>query len=167
MPCTRLVSPNFMSSNNAPAPYEVIAESEMSGHDAWQAFDSLWYDTYWASTSDSGVPTWLFIDLGTAKKACATGLRCFSANYPTDWTFEGSNNRIDWDILDTQEDQYLSAFANWYDTFYNDTSYRYYMWNFTGTSDDIIIIGMAKIFIEEVTGVRDVIGEGCVPFNRV
>ena len=156
-----------MSSNNAPAPYEIMAESEFNDHDAYMAFDSLWNDTYWASHPDSGVPTWLFVNLGAAKKACAYGMRCFSANYPTDWTFEGSNNRIDWDILDTQENQTLVFYEDWYGTFENDTNYQYYMWNFTGTSDSIIIIGEAKIFIEEVAAARDLISEGHIPFERV
>jgi len=166
MPCTRLVSPNFMTSNNAPAPYEIIAESAMSGHDGYMAFDSLWWDTYWASSPVSGVPTWLFVNLNTAKKACAYGLRCFSANTPTDWTFEGSNDRVNFDVLDTQVNQTLVFYENWYGTFANDTNYQYYMWNFTGTSDSIIIIGEAKIFIEEVPAARDIISEGCVPFER-
>ncbi len=33
--------------------------------------------------------------------------------------------------------------------------------------DDIIIIGEAKIFIEEIAASRDLISDGCVPFERV
>lgn len=49
---------------------------------------------------------------------------------PKTWSFEGSNNGSDWDVLDTQ-----SEITNWEIgvakefTFNNSTSYRYYRWN--------------------------------------
>ena len=164
MPCTRLISPNNMTANNAPTPYVTLAESESSTNTkAYQAFDGLWESSIWAS---DGIPTWLIIDLGSAKLCCAYALRSLSQNYPKDWTFSGSNNGSDWDLLDTQEDQLLQFYEDWYGTIENETEYRYYKWDFTESSHTIIVLGEAKIYAEQIAGIRDVISTGCIPFER-
>lgn len=166
MPCTRLISPNNMTANNAPTPYQALAESEFStSNKAYQAFDGLWESSVWAS-SVGHMPTWLIIDLGSAKLCCAYGLRSLSVNYPKDWTFSGSNNGTDWTVLDTQTDQTLYFYQDWYGTIENETEYRYYKWDFTESSDTIIVLGEAKVYAEEIAGIRDVISTGCVPFER-
>jgi len=153
-----------MTANNAPSPYLALAESEFStSNKAYQAFDGLWESSTW--TSD-GMPTWLLIDLGSTKLCCAYGLRSLSANKPVSWTFSGSNNGTDWVELDSQEDQLLQFYEDWYGTIENETEYRYYKWDFTESSGTVIVLGEAKIYAEEIAGIRDVISTGCIPFER-
>jgi len=49
---------------------------------------------------------------------------------PEDWTFEGSNNDIDWTVLDTQTGQSFSGYTTkYYLNIGNTTAYRYYRIN--------------------------------------
>jgi len=93
--------------------------------------------TYWqADEAGSGDPsTWKY-DLGSGNgvalvkysmRARATGGR-----WPTDWTFEGSNNDSSWTTLDTKSSETFTNGQRREFTFTNTTSYRYYRFVFTG-----------------------------------
>lgn len=153
-----------MTSDTTPAPYIAVASSTLSAsYKAWRAFDGLHEESVWAS-ANVPLPAWLAVGIGDAQVACRYALRCGSANYPTDWTFEGSNNGMDWDILDTQEDQILQFYYDWYKDIDNTTAYKYYQLTFTGTSDDIIVIGEFRIYTTSV--LTDVVQSGIVAFAR-
>jgi hypothetical protein len=151
-----------MTSNVLPVPYVAVAESELSAENrAYKAFDGLHSDTAWAST---GMPTWLQVGIGNAQVACRYGIRAASANYPTDWTFLGSNNGVDWTLLDTQVDQTLQFYVDWYTNIDNDTAYKYYMWDITGTSGTIIVVGEFRIYTTSI--IKDPVHSGIVSFPR-
>ena len=103
------------------------------------SMDTEWYYGY------SNTPGWLKYDLGEGneKIALSYALTQWDASYgyyASDWTFEGSNDDITWDILDTQTGQYPSGsemVTILYDGFINETPYRYYRLNITGGGVDM------------------------------
>lgn len=118
-----------MTSNSTPSPYVVSASSADPNYPAYLAFDGVnaTVTDCWVCQSNSG---WLKIDLGTQTAVgnyeIEKGYR-FAADAPKEWTFEGSNNDVDWAILDTQTNQ-----INWTNgekrsyMIANPMSFRYY-----------------------------------------
>lgn len=97
-----------------------------------KAFDGL-TNTYW-----DGYPwqsgDYLQYDLGegVSKIAAQYTIRSGSINYPTAWTFAGSNDGENWTTIDTQSGQTLSVdTTHAYNGFVNETAYRYYRWTIT------------------------------------
>jgi hypothetical protein len=119
---------------------------------ASRAFDdSISGTDYW---NGDGVPGWLKYDFGSGNEktiARYTITAYSSAGYraPKDFTFEGSNNNSDWDILDTQTA--LSWGASEKKTFNisNVTAYRYYRWNITAVESSNGILFFEAEMIEE------------------
>lgn len=124
-----------MTSNNVPSPFVITASSFQTDYGAFRAFDGIKNDIMngWATDGvDSGIIT---IDLGTTHIVNSYSLSKRNNNYaemPKNWTFEGSNNNNNWDVLDTHSDV-TSWFAKETKTyqFNNSTSYRYYRLNVT------------------------------------
>lgn len=125
-----------------------LGTSSASASSAWSgsyaasfAFDNYTTNTNcWASSAAPtvGSPQWLKYDFGsgnekiilkytvTARYYTSDQTRC-----PKDWTFEGSNDDSNWDILDTQTEQTgwntnSSPTTKREYTFTNTTAYRYY-----------------------------------------
>ena len=73
-----------------------------TGYEGWRAFDND-SDTRWGVAAASGILT---AALAAAKIIAGYSIRARNDTYlidsPKDWTFEGSNNGIDWTVLDTQ-----------------------------------------------------------------
>lgn len=132
-----------MTSNTTPAPYVVSASSIYNlSWSAWKAFNKSNVDTYdrWAS-ANNGLPAWLKLDFGEGnekiivKYAITTILSSDTSQSPKSFTFEGSNDDINWTILDTRTNE-----INWSSgekreySFENNTPYRYYRVYITATN---------------------------------
>lgn len=88
--------------------------------------------------NQNSVPCWIKYDLGEGvakigKKYTIT-LSSFGATYcPSAWLFQGSNDNTTWTTLDSQSGiTWSSSYQKKEFEFINTTSYRYYMWYFTG-----------------------------------
>lgn len=165
-----LVTPE-MTANDAPEPYVASASTEYSGdYQAWEAFDHVS-----DSDSDSWITTsgqkagWVKLDFGdgnakTITKYTITSRLNETLSAPEDWTFEGSNNDSDWDILDTQVD-----ITDWGNNetktfeFANSTSYRYYRLNITDNVNDnqtaVAELGLYEGAESATTGDRFIVGD--------
>ena len=108
------------------------ASSELYGaYLASRAFDGT--TNYWHSTDPATLPEWIKYDLGegVTRTAAKYTICPYNGNYgcPTEWKFQGSNDDLNWDDLDTQTEQTLiPEQKNVYDSFVNITAYRYYRW---------------------------------------
>lgn len=121
-----------MTSNNTPSPFVASASSALPSYPAYLAFDGVnaTATDCWVCQSNSG---WLKIDFGkqtvVGNYEIEKGYR-FADDAPKEWTFEGSNNDVDWTILDTQTNQ-----INWTNgekrsyMIANPMSFRYYRVN--------------------------------------
>ena len=76
-----------------------------TGYEGWRAFDNN-SNTRWGVAATSGI---ISVALSSAKIVAGYSIRARNDSYlidsPKDWTFEGSNDGINWAILDTQTGQ--------------------------------------------------------------
>lgn len=119
------VSPT-MTANNAPSPYVVSGERTATVYLAMDGnLSTQWY-------GESGSNEWWKIDFGISTLVTGYKLAGYSGtNYPSAWTFSGSNNDSNWTTLDTKTGQVLSGSLSSLYSFTNTTSYRYYKFIFT------------------------------------
>jgi hypothetical protein len=106
--------------------------------------------TVWATLI---FPNWIMIDLGQGKARRLTHYTIrhyFSGQYntffaPKDWTFEGSNDSLNWTILDTKSNY---AFASHTDTFRinNTNAFRYYRLNVTASNSPANVTAALRIY---------------------
>jgi hypothetical protein len=119
-----------MSGSNTPSPYVVSANYEYSSYYAWKAFDSS-LTTEWVAYSRT-LPFLLKIDCGSGNHKVIQGYRLYNlgeANFPRDWTFEGSLDNYTWVVLHTMVNQpSATGWTSWF-SFSNTIAYRYYRWN--------------------------------------
>ena len=104
------------------------ASSEYGGtYVAWWAFDKGY--TYGWVSAQSVNPEWLKYDFGTAKTISSYWIDEVNAAYataePNTWTFEGSNDDINWTTLDTQTSITWGRERKYF-TIGSPGSYRYY-----------------------------------------
>ncbi|WP_379151183.1 discoidin domain-containing protein [Paenibacillus sp. sgz5001063] len=96
-----------MTSNAAPSGVANASTQYDSNSPAWKAFDKLNGSTdYWCAKSSTG---WLSYEFNAAKvitkyTISPIGLNGYVNRMPKNWTFEGSNNGVDWTVLDTKTD---------------------------------------------------------------
>lgn len=136
IPATRV-----MTSNSAPAPYVVSRSSVYnSTYEGWKAFNQTNTGNTDCWITVNGTTTgWLAYDTG--RKTRVDYYRLASGNHtngiassPRDWTFEGSNNNVDWEVIDTQTEQ---TFDNAEEKTYYLSSpvwYRYFRINVTANN---------------------------------
>ncbi len=100
-----------MTSNTTPPPYVASASSEIALDQAFRAFDG---NNNFAWQGFGPPALWLQFDYGipNAKSlgAYTINVSSFSPQFfpdrtPRDWTVEGSNDLITWDVLDTRSGQ--------------------------------------------------------------
>lgn len=140
-----------MTSNTTPSG-EASASSSYSGFEAWKAFNGI-ADGGWQA--DSGTSWWLMYDFGETSKALVTkysitaSTNAGNARSPKNWTFEGSNDGIQWSVLDTQVNQinWTVGLVREY-SFNNEYSFRYYRLNISAnnTTDVYTNVGELKLF---------------------
>jgi F5/8 type C domain len=89
-----------MTSNTAPSPLVASASSEYSGQQAYKAFDDN-TGTNWGGNANP--PGWLEIDLGSGNEIAPSSYHIVASSLgtrsPKDFTFEGSNDGTNWDVL--------------------------------------------------------------------
>jgi hypothetical protein len=129
----------------------IASASSESADNADGAFDTS-TTTFWRT---SGTNTgWLKYDLDTSPTKVAMQYTVQIAttinNAPKDWTFEGSNDDSNWDVLHTVtgETGWSSSEKRTFNGFSNATAYRYYRINITanngGSRTDIADMAMME-----------------------
>jgi hypothetical protein len=139
---------------------KVTASSVYSLTPIWKAFDgnkSYWDGTEYRAWGTGSTTGWIAYEFPTAKKISkyviyygthdaggyANGIN------PKNWTFEGSNDGMNWTILDTQTD-----ITNWTDgeeksfIFNNSTLYKTYRLNITANNG--AVGGAVKLSVHEI-----------------
>jgi hypothetical protein len=139
----------------------ISASSEYNAnYPAWKAFNDSNTDTYDAWITSSGtVSGWLQIQLDTPQKmtkysVTSRGVGTIAA--PKDWTFEGSDDGVNWDVLDTISDETgWSAGERREYTIDNPSEYTYYRINISGNDgssytaiDELEIFKSERFFTE-------------------
>jgi hypothetical protein len=126
-----------MTSNTAPSG---TASAESNDSTAYRAFNGG--ATNW--TSGAGFPHWLAYEFTSAQTLNKYRINCgysggMSINYcPSHWTFEGTNNGVDWTTLDTETDSCDWVAYQYSDfTFDNSESFTKYRVNITDNCDYI------------------------------
>lgn len=114
---------------------KIITSGAYSGRD--KAFDND-YSSGYASQYQSLNATpacWVGQDFGTSPKIIVaysiTAIPDHADGAPTAWTFEGSNDNVDWEVLDTRVSTGWSPREKRFFEFTNATAYRYYRINIT------------------------------------
>lgn len=145
-----------MTADNAPSPYVVSANySIYFGRPVFHGFDN-------SATSNllsidgvtAGIVT---MDLGSGNGKVVKKYTIYPENgqytrFPSDWTFEGSNNGTDWDVLDTQAGQTAADMNGEEYIITNTTSYRYYRLNITDNNGSTYL-SMSQISIYDYQNV--------------
>lgn len=103
-----------MSSDTTPAPYVASASSfSNSTYLPWKAFNmtNINQDDCWVSASGT-TSGWIQIDLSELNKAIVGKYSIIARNHdnalttsPKSWTFEGSEDALNWTILDSRENE--------------------------------------------------------------
>lgn len=131
-----------------------------STYPGWKAWNNAVVDGNDAWITTQNVPNgWMTFDYGSAVSLVGYGLRSRNHSYgivayPKDWTFYGSNDKTNWTTIDTQNGASttaMGALQKYYIPTQNQTSYRYYKWDFT-TSNGGVYISIAEI---ELYGLQD------------
>ncbi len=123
---------------------------------SWKAFQNLFPTDFegWA-TVWLGFPEWLQYEFVTSKIVIAYSVTSRNeggnSRVPKSWTFEGSNNNVDFDVLDTQNDVVdWASEGNIKKTFNitNTTAYLYYRLNINA-SNDVSYVGVGTLQMYE------------------
>jgi hypothetical protein len=125
-----------MTGNNSPAPYAVAASSFFGTNNApWKAFDKNASTMWQANVSPTG---WISLDFGpgNTKKIIQYTITAPTTQAPKNWTFEGSNDNINWTVLDARSNQtgWGSNEKRVFNSFINNNSFRYYRLNVTANN---------------------------------
>lgn len=102
------VSP-IMTSSNTPAPYVITSSSDISeSYASWKAFDGNYLDNTSRWIGDrTKLPVWIQIgfnkptDVGRYQLT-ANQITNAETGHPKSWTLIGSDNEIDWEVLDSR-----------------------------------------------------------------
>lgn len=111
------------------------SENVGGGEGAAQAFDNNFTGSKWLALTASA---WIKYDLGAGNEKIVTSYTITSGNDaasrdPMSWGFEGSNDDLNWTVLDTRVGQTWSTRLQTkaFGPFVNTTAYRYYRLNVT------------------------------------
>lgn len=117
--------------------------TEHSVQVAAKAFDGIKTGDVWAGWlseaggSGSEFPDWIGYDFGAGNEKVITQYVLYTHEVliaPKNWTFEGSNDNTNWEVLDTQTD--IGSWVLWEPKTFqipNSASYRYYRINVTAS----------------------------------
>jgi len=149
-------SPNIiipqMTSNTTPQGV-ASASSYYSPHQAWYAFDhTIGASNKWLANTSAG---WLQYEFPTAEIITQYTIQepneGLNSRMPKDWTFKGSNNGSDWDILDTITDEtgWIQNEKRTYN-FSNSTAYKYYRLDVSANNGDTYLaIGELEMMVTD------------------
>lgn len=124
-----------MTANNLPAPYVTLASTEGVGFEAWKAFDDPEKNTSWTSTTNQTGWIQYKHDAPFVADGYVIYVTHFNADTsytskdyaPGSFTFEGSNDGVNFTVLDRQNDYVL--YERGKSIFFeipNVTAYQYY-----------------------------------------
>ena len=115
--------------------YVVSASGRLNASYAeWMAFDG---DKSTAWSGSGSIPAWIQIKCPNATVSNCVSITTCSSNLsemPKNFTIEGSNDGVQFDILDTQTDVSWTANETKSFTFENSTAYRYYRLSISATN---------------------------------
>jgi len=126
-----------MTANNAPSPYVAAVSSTDGSSPAFRAFDRVTAGSSYWSTQASTVVGWLSMDFGSGSSIVIDGYTIFGsdnqANNPRNWTFQGSNDNVNWTTLHTVALPSAIATSSTYSiaSIGNTLGFRYYRINVT------------------------------------
>jgi len=131
-------------------PYTVVASSYYGGYqnEEWKLLDG---DTGTFFPFADNTSTFDF-DLGSGQQKTMYRYRIRGSSYspanPRGWTIEGSNNGLDWTVIDTRSSQSIAS-DTWSDLYEIDSpgSYRYY--RFRGATSGVGNISMSELDFRE------------------
>jgi len=124
------------TSDLASDPTKASASSSVSGRVASRAFDNL-NNNYMQNAWQAAKPTgWLKYDFGEGREKQIEQYTLAEASYnaPQDWTFEGSNDDVNWEVLHSVTTAPAWTNGNYEKRTYqfsNEESFRYYRINIT------------------------------------
>jgi hypothetical protein len=134
----RTIATPQMTANNAPSPFVAAASSVQDGTQPFQAFDRNYTNTtFWSAGGSINSGGILSIDFGSGGSVVIDGYTIFGSNdqtlNPRNWTFEGSDNNVNWTILQTVSLPSAIGAGSTYSiaSIGNATPYRYYRVNGT------------------------------------
>lgn len=133
----------FMTSNNMPPPYAVSVNYSLHNSLHTEPFHAFDNDFSTILVSDKKTSSGIVkIDFGEGNAKVANGYSLMPTPGETDrmcsiWTLEGSNNDIDWEVLDSQQGitSWVNRTVKEFD-FSNNIEYRYYRLNITENNGD-------------------------------
>jgi len=142
-----------MTSNSSPSGI-ASAFSELSGYEAWKAFDQN-DATEWHWNNNGGIPiAQAFISYKFAEKVSISKYsmsiasnRAPATYAPKSWTFEGSNDGSNWTVLDTRTNEtlWISGALREF-SFTNQTHYFWYRLRITATNGSSIAFNNLLMF---------------------
>jgi hypothetical protein len=143
----------IMTSNTTPSPYIVSASGFDGTNYPYYAFDNS-ISTIWRVNATTG---WLKIDLGTPKIIGKYTLQKNNSSnidlWASDWTFEGSNDDVNWTVLHSKVGQTWSSstYGESFDFIIdNPSSYRYYKINITKNAGNTSYLAIGNLMMYEV-----------------
>jgi hypothetical protein len=126
--------------------YTAYASGSLTGYQPYMAFsDDINSSTWYCNT----VQGWIGIDFGAGNEKIIQkySIMCAPSNTnPKNWTFEGSNDNVNWVILHTASNvtDWSSSNTKTY-TFSNNTAYRYYRINITANNGNTSFTDVGEI----------------------
>lgn len=128
-------------------------------HAPWKAFDENIDSSYWSKSGSGGGGGYLGYKfkqfIGIEKYEIYAG-GSYTSMFPRNWTFEGSVNGINWDILDTQRDQTWNNHM-WRAYKVNNTQpYKMYRlkWTANNGNNDFTVVTKLRMYSSSPQGVR-------------
>ncbi|WP_107838621.1 discoidin domain-containing protein [Metasolibacillus meyeri] len=129
------------TSNTFDSDIVTTSSSFSSSRDGWCAFDGdITGGTSW-STAVGVTQAWLKYSFASSTRLNKYIIRgnidsTYSSRNPKNWTFEGSNNDTDWDILDTRENTVFGFSERKEFVFNNSIKYKHYRLNILENNGD-------------------------------
>lgn len=127
-----------MTSNNTPSPFVAAASTiSTTTRNAWIAFDRASAAFTGWQTANNTSTGWLSMDFGSGSSVIIDGYTIVGSDAvsqnPRNWTFEGSNDNVNWTVLHTVTQATAIPALGTYSiaSIGNTTSYRYYRVNVT------------------------------------
>ncbi|MDK8188846.1 SPRY domain-containing protein [Paenibacillus sp. UMB7766-LJ446] len=144
-----------MTSNTSPNGRAFASSVNSSGVDSWKAFDTFDNSYYLSATGTGGIGHLGYefdkpIRIGKYTLR-STNTLSESTMMPKDWTFEGSNDGVNWTVLDTRTNQTWTAVLTDKDYFIDidkTDNYKLYRINWTANGGNVnyTLINELKIF---------------------
>ncbi|PRA08990.1 MULTISPECIES: discoidin domain-containing protein [unclassified Paenibacillus] len=146
-----------MTSNSSVSQIASASSEYGTSYAAWKAFDGVSSTAQgWVSR---GIAFPIFLQIRLQNKVIARKYGLFSARQvesPKDWTFEGSNDGVEWVVLDTQVNviSWINGGIKEF-TINNNEAFQFYRINITSHNGDVNYVGVSEFSIYEGTILYD------------